>query len=38
MNKSERKAVWIDQIKTAICMAKETIEGIKDDGTCNFDI
>lgn len=38
MNKIERKAVWIDQIKTAKRMADRAIEeNPSDGGTCNFD-
>lgn len=38
MKKTERKEVWIDQIKTAKNMADEAIaENPSDDGTCNFD-
>lgn len=38
MNKTDRKAVWIDQIKTAKYMANKAIEeNPSDDGTCNFD-
>lgn len=38
MKKTERKEVWIDQIKTAKIMADEVIaENPSDNGTCNFD-
>lgn len=38
ITKTERKEVWIDQIKTAKYMADEAIrENPSDNGTCNFD-
>lgn len=38
MKKSERKEVWLDQIRTAICIADEALaENPEDGGTCNFD-
>lgn len=36
--KAEIRAIWIDQIKTAISQANKAIEYCEDDGTCNFDM
>lgn len=36
--KAEIKAIWVDQIKTAIAMANEAVIGNTDGGTCNFDM